>query len=280
MIQFNGQWVDHIDVTDRGLQYGDGLFETIRVGKGRPTCWRKHLDRLENDAARLGIPLDRSLIEQESFHFLDKIIPSISNDGEGIMKLIVTRGSGGRGYRPPDSPRPSRIIQWHPLPPGLAQQQRDGMAVMQCAHPVSVNPALAGIKHLNRLDQVMASRELRAPYEEGFMLDPQGMLVEGTRSNVFMVQAGRLWTPALECCGVAGVLRSILLDRAPGEGLEVLSTRRQVTTLMEADEVFVCNSVAGILPVTEAQIEGTTIRFPAGSLTRHLQSRLPEWMDS
>ena len=279
MIQINGQLTDRIDALDRGLQYGDGLFETVLVRQGEAVFWKAHLDRLMRDAGRIGIPLDLALIEAESSAFMRRISSSESSDRSGILKLVVTRGRGGRGYRPPDVPDPNRILQWHPLPPHLQDQQEQGIAVMTCSHPVSTNPALAGIKHLNRLDQVMASRELRAPCSEGLMLDTEGMLVEGTRSNIFMVRHGTLSTPSLQRCGVAGILRSCLMQIAASQGIDVELMRQPPEILFAANEVFVCNSVVGILPVTELAVQSRVVKFPVGPVTRYLQGRLREWSD-
>lgn len=276
MMLVNGAADTRIEAADRGLQYGDGLFETMLVLGGQPRHWPRHLSRLTTDARRLGIQVDQQRVEEEVFHFLAAQPATAPGSVDGILKVIITRGCGGRGYRAPESSSPSRILQWHPLPPGLERQRRDGIAVTGCRHPVSINPVLAGIKHLNRLDQVMASGELEPPWEEGLMCDTDGRLVEGTRSNVFLVQGGCLRTPALARCGVAGILRGEVLRLARERALpaEVIDTGPE--SLLEADEIFVCNSVAGILPVRRLAVLQQGRELSPGPVTRALQQWLEE----
>lgn len=276
MMLINGDPDTRIAAADRGLQYGDGLFETILVLGGQPWLWPQHLARLTIDADRLGIPVDPQLMQEEAFGLLDSLPDSPSGTSDGILKLILTRGCGGRGYRAPRPPTPSRVLQWHPLPPGLDRQRRDGIAVRGCRHPVSINPVLAGIKHLNRLDQVMASSELEPPWDEGVMCDTDGRLVEGTRSNVFLVKDGCLRTPALTRCGVSGILRAELLRLASDRNLPVDEIDTGLRSLLEADEIFVCNSVAGILPVRRIVVLQQDRELSPGPVTRKLQRWLEE----
>lgn len=280
MMMINGDTDTRINVLDRGLQYGDGLFETVLLHDHSPVLWPAHLQRLLAGARRLGIPVDGQQLEEEVGRFLSAHSAQYSDIPDGILKVIVTRGSGGRGYRPPDSPETSRILQWHPLPPDLTGQQRDGIAVTGCCQPVSINPALAGLKHLNRLDQVMASRELQPPFEEGLMCDPDGLLVEGTRSNVFLVQNGVLQTPSVERSGVAGIIRAALLEMAANAGVDTAVITAEARILLDADEVFVCNSIAGILPVRQLVLAGETRLFAPGATTRTLQHWLEEHQKS
>jgi len=280
MMMINGDWSSRVDALDRGLQYGDGLFETVLLLDHGPVLWPAHLQRLLAGARQLGIPLDAQKLENEVTEFLSGCVRNHPDDTHGILKVIVTRGSGGRGYRPPGSPEISRILQWHRMPDGVLAQRRDGIAVTACRQPVSINPVLAGLKHLNRLDQVLASRELRPPFEEGLMCDPDGLLVEGTRSNVFLIQDGVLRTPSVERCGVAGIIRATLLEGAPNVGLDTAVVSAGPRMLLQADELFVCNSVAGILPVRELVLGESTRSYAPGPLTRGLQHWLEEYQRS
>jgi 4-amino-4-deoxychorismate lyase len=280
MMWVNGETGIRIEVSDRGLQYGDGLFETILVLEARPHYWPRHLERLTRDAGRLGIVMDPQTVQEETFRFLDCLPAGPGNTSDGILKVILTRGSGGRGYRPPEPSFPSRILQWHPLPDDLGRQRDEGIAVTGCRHPVSINPVLAGIKHLNRLDQVMASSELAPFWEEGMMCDPEGRLVEGTRSNVFLIQDGDLRTPSLTRCGVAGVLRGEILRLASERGLPVEVIDTGLESLLDADEIFVCNSVAGILPVRRLDVLQQRRNLSPGPVTRRLQHWLEEQSSS
>lgn len=276
MMLINGEPGSRIEAADRGLQYGDGLFETVLVLGGRPRYWSLHLDRLTTDAARLGIPADPLLMEEEACRLLDSLPGRPPEARDGILKMILTRGCGGRGYRAPQPSSPARILQWHPLPLDLERQRVEGVAVTVCRHPLSINPVLAGIKHLNRLDQVMASSELEPPWEEGVMCDTEGRLVEGTRSNVFLVEDGCLRTPTLARCGVAGILRGEVLRLARDRGLPAQVSDMPLQSLLQAQEVFVCNSVAGILPVRRIAAQQQCRELSPGPLTRSLQGWLEE----
>ena len=267
----NGRESDTLPASDRGLLYGDGLFETVRIRESRPLLWSAHLQRLERDAARLGIPCPLSLIEEESRQLLQAMADA--GHSEGILKIILTRGSGGRGYAPPNPAQARRIIQWHDLPPQMAERAAQGIRVRICEHPLSENPRLAGIKHLNRLDQVLASAELSGDIDEGLMCDQQGRIIEGCKSNLFLVRDRQLHTPSLERSGVAGVMRAWLLEQARALPEIEVQTPGTVlrSALHEADEIFVCNSVIGLWPLQELHDGEHLLRFDPGPVCRTLQ---------
>lgn len=267
----NGRESDTLPATDRGLLYGDGLFETVRIRESRPLLWSAHLQRLERDAARLGIPCPLSRIDEESRQVLQGMADT--DRSEGILKIILTRGSGGRGYTPPDPVQARRIIQWHDLPGGMMERTTHGIRVRICDHPLSENPRLAGIKHLNRLDQVLASAELSGDFDEGLMCDQEGRIIEGCKSNLFLVRDRQLHTPSLERAGVAGVMRAWLLEQArtlPDVEVQAPGTFLR-SALHEADELFVCNSVIGLWPLRELQDRDHLLRFDPGPVCRTLQ---------
>lgn len=279
MMLINGKPGESVSASDRSLQYGDGLFETLRVRNGRPELWSRHLERLRDGAERLGIPLDTAVLEKEVLQLLSQQVGQ--DQSQGVLKILLSRGAGGRGYTPPEPAVPVRLLQWHPLPPGLEGRARDGIAVCCCRHPVSLNPALAGLKHNNRLDQVMASRELGSHHAEGLMFEPAGSLIEGTRSNVFLVKGSHLMTPSLESGGVAGIMRGLILElcRDTDHQAQVRPVSRD--DLMLATEIFVCNSVMGIQPVIQVDIE-QDIRWqnPPGPVTRRIQQLIDERLAS
>ncbi len=211
----NGVAVDCVDASDRGLLYGDGLFETMAVSNGRVSSWSRHVARLLAGCERLGMAVDTMQLAQEADELL-------VGTGQGVLKVIVTRGSGGRGYRVPDKAAPRRILQLHPWPEFPATARETGVAVRLCTTRLCQNPLLAGIKHLNRLEQVLARREWQDPQiAEGLLQDADGRLVEGTMSNLFLVRDQVLLTPDLRRCGVAGIMRSIILDLAERQSLTV-----------------------------------------------------------
>lgn len=232
-----------LEILDRGLQYGDGLFETIRIQRGRPCQWRRHLDRLLSGAGRLGIePPDPGLLLAEAL--------AVARDIEdGVLKLILTRGAGGRGYRPPMSTAPSRLLMSFVRPPDQASAWRDGIALRLCRTPASVSPALAGIKHLNRLDSVLARREWQDhSIAEGLMLDPDGWLVGGTMTNVFLWDGRRLATPCIDRSGVAGTVRALVAAMASDFGIQCAESRLSRTRLETAPAIFLTNSIVGVWP--------------------------------
>ena len=243
----NGQPASEIPVADRGLQYGDGLFETIRVSNGRCRHWMLHLARLRRGCEALGIRMpDPELLKTEARRLL-----ASGDFQEVILKLIVTRGSGGRGYAPRNMLPPSRIFSVHPLPRYPAHWFKRGVRARFCDMRLSRQPRLAGIKHLNRLEQVLARQEWGSEFAEGIMLDEQGNVVEGVMSNLFALIDGRLVTPPLEQCGVAGVVREWLLRRADGLGRDVVEAPLRPEMLLDAEALFLTNSVIGVWQVAE-----------------------------
>lgn len=258
----NGVAADCIDVSDRGLLYGDGLFETMAVHNGRVVSWPRHMARLLAGCERLGIPaVDTVQLAQEADGLLAGAV-------RGVLKIIVTRGSGGRGYHVPEAVAPRRILQLHPWPDFPSTAGEAGVAVRLCSMRLCHNPRLAGIKHLNRLEQVLARQEWDDPeIPEGLMLDVDEHLVEGTMSNLFLVREEMLLTPDLRRCGVAGIMRSIVLDLAERLALSARIQPLDITDLQAADEVFLCNSLFGIWPVSA--VEGR--RYRRGAITTHMQ---------
>lgn len=235
---------------DRGFLYGDGLFETIRFLSGRLLLWEPHRRRLLSGCDVLGIDLD--------LNYLDSLIPKIiasAPSTDCILKVIVTRGTGGRGYTPPSPIRPTVLFQWYALASDIVSNSKNGIDVIFCRHPLSVNSVTAGIKHLNRLDQVLASRELSdaalhtPTVREGLMLDLDSNLIEGTRSNVFVVIKNQLCTPELTRCGVDGVMRNRLIELFASNGVEVVVRTIQHHELKQGSEAFLCNSVFGVWPI-------------------------------
>jgi len=258
---------NQLPANDRGLAYGDGLFETIRIHRGRPLFLEQHLQRLALGCERLGIAADIPQWRQ----WLELALHDAAVSD--VLKLIITRGSGGRGYRPPEAAQPRCIISLHAFPRHDTHDPRDGIKAFVCEQRLAQQPALAGIKHLNRLEQVLASREFPDnSWHEGLMCDYTDHLVEGTRSNVFLCLDGRLVTPDLSLSGIAGVMRAQLIDLF-GSRVEIAAV--PVNSLLDANEVFVCNSVLGVWPVTQLRFAGRDIRMAVGPLALEAQA----WLD-
>lgn len=235
-----------VSADDRGFAYGDGLFETIAVRNGACRLFAAHLQRLSGSATRLGLPVpDSDYLERECQ-------AAIGSEQTGTLKIIYTRGAGRRGYAPPDSVAPLLAVGFSAVCP--AAVSLDGIAVRLCATHVAVSPALAGMKTLNRLEQVLARSEWTTDeFAEGLMFAPDERLICGTMSNVFLVTATGLQTPRLDQSGVRGVMRQQLMELAAQQALDVCERAISRDELFAADDVFLTNSQVGMLPV--ARIE-------------------------
>lgn len=267
-VWINGKRTTQVDYRDRGLQYGDGLFETMRVHDGRIALLSHHLDRVLLGCRRLHIPTPgRQLLQRE-------ILRAAADRPDAVLKLIVTRGIGERGYRAPQPCHPTRLVLCddHPV-----RRAGDGkpVRVRLCRTRLSDNTALAGLKTLNRLDSVLARNEWRDPrISEGLMLDRDGHIVCGTMSNVFIGRNGRFITPTLDRCGVAGVMRRWVLDTARRCRMNVREGRVSVAQLLRADEIFLTNAVIGIWTVG-AVVDRNVLSRPAlSTLADVLRTRL------
>ena len=224
---------------DRGLAYGDGLFETVLLRDGAPVLWRYHMARLAQGCQRLGIPL----LSQEVLDATWQGDPTAEFE---VLKLILTRGSGGRGYAQPEQVTPRLLSRRTPFQPSVKRLQ-EGVTVRLCDLQLARQPRLAGIKHLNRLENVLARREWNdATIAEGLLADSEGLIVEATSMNVFWQQAGEVFTPQLDQCGVAGTLRAALLE----EGA-VAEDALTLDQLADVERLWVANSVQGVWPVTK-----------------------------
>ncbi len=227
-----------VPTTDRGLMYGDGVFETMRVHAGTLPLWPRHGERLLAGARRLGLALPPLDMLEANIH------DAIAAVDSGVLKLLVTRGSGGRGYAPPSDPVPTWMLSLHELP--STSTSAKGLRLHWCQTRLAVQPALAGIKHCNRLEQVLARAECdQAGCDEGLMQSIAGEVVCATAANLLVLREGRWITPPVEGCGVAGVCRGWLLDQRLVEVGP--SSPREVET---ADALALCNAVRGILPAS------------------------------
>ncbi|WP_020681518.1 aminodeoxychorismate lyase [Marinobacterium rhizophilum] len=265
----NGVPADTVAVTDRGLAYGDGLFETVQLRAGRPLLLDLHLERLRHGCERLSI--DTRSLFSELQNDLERITSLCELQDFGVLKIVITRGAGGRGYLPQAGVSATRILLLSAMPEYPDQPAQAGVTVRWCDMTLALNPRLAGIKHLNRLEQVLARSEWNDPaIREGILCDAEGFVVEGTMSNLLWVRGGILYAPLLDRCGVAGVLRTQLLLLAARAGIEVVEGRFHKTELEQADEVMLCNSLIDIWPVVALGAQ----HWSVGPVTRQLQSLL------
>ena len=287
MTLVNGKQQTQIDVTDRGLAYGDGLFETIAYVQDSLHNWDLHWQRFKFGAHKLAIKLP------EEAHLLKQIAAELNAsadvDSEAVLKsgtqrvikVIITRGQGGRGYLSPQPQQSSVIVSVHPWPEKALQEYQQGIHATVCQTCLAKQPALAGIKHLNRLEQVLGRNEFHySAFQEGIMLacsepspgqrvdgqraDGQrvdrksALVVEGTSSNIFFVSNGQLLTPKIDTCGVRGTIREAILSLAPQLGIAVQQDDYFLQQLKGMSEVFFTNSVYGIVPVASITISNTS----------------------
>jgi 4-amino-4-deoxychorismate lyase len=258
-----GEISDRVLALDRGLQYGDGLFETMAVFQGTPRFWQTHMDRLAAGCETLGLPMTPQSV------LLREVQTVSSGRNRNVVKVILTRGLSGRGYAPDPQVRTNRIVCSWAWPEDPGDLVHTGIRTRICDLRLAIQPALAGLKHLNRLEQVLARAEWTDRLiHEGILLDAEDCVVSAISSNIFLVLGGRLLTPRMDRCGVRGVMRSAIL----GAFRDRCEQRRiSIDMLPDADEIFVCNAVRGIFPVTRID----HWEYSIGPVTREVQ----EWLE-
>ena len=259
----NGQTTTHLSVYDRGLHYGDGVFETMRVNNGSIVMWTEHFTRLQLGCQRLNINIDPDVISQQ----LNEIQRQIFG---GVLKLIVTRGEAERGYRVDASKAATSIWLYSEATVYPPYFYSEGVDVCLCQTTVSRNPYLAGIKHLNRLESVLARQEWQDEYQEGLMCDEFGNIIEGTMSNFFAIKGDTLITTDLNMSGVMGVMRQHLLDIARQESIPTEVRSLPLAELEEIDAAMLSNSLFGVWPVRRI----AKYHYSINALYRHLAARV------
>ncbi|UTV26787.1 aminodeoxychorismate lyase [Photobacterium atrarenae] len=266
MILINGVETDTVTVADRALQYGDGCFTTILVEQGQPRLWPLHLQRLQNTLAALRIAAPDWQALAEQVHLLAAAFPD-----KGGVKVLISRGAGGRGYSPAGCLVTQVIVSDFAWPAQYLQWQQHGIALGVCRQRLSISPMLAGLKHLNRLEQVLLKQEAQAQgWLDAVVLDAEGYVAETIASNLFWRQGQTVFTPALESCGVHGVMRAHVLSLLEQSPYCIEFVKTPLNELLCADEVFITNAVMALVPVNE--IEGNT--FTQQTLLHELKERL------
>ncbi|MDH5649264.1 MAG: aminodeoxychorismate lyase [Gammaproteobacteria bacterium] len=256
---------DSVTIYDRGLQFGDGLFETIAVREELPLLWLLHWARLQRGCGLLGIqpPEEQRLTEE-----IKSLCQGVD---KGIVKLVLTRGNSSRGYALDKKALPNLVLYLFSWPENIEARRAQGAHLRLCRTRLASGSFLAGVKHLNRLEQVLAKAELAGEQEEGLMLNTAGDVVEGVSTNVFALIGDRLQTPDLSGCGVQGVMREHILMSAPELGIDVRITTLTPGDLIRAHEVFLTNSIIGIWPVKQFQQTVYAPGLVTERLTEHLR---------
>ncbi|WP_456377511.1 aminodeoxychorismate lyase [Thiolapillus sp.] len=232
----NGIPRDQISILDRSLQFGDGLFETLAVVENRVCLWNLHMQRLQAGCKRLGIVApDARLLYQEA-------IQLVADQQQAALKIVITRGASERGYKPAAAVPPTRILSLFSWDGPCSDPLRISVSSRRLGH----NPDLAGIKHLNRLEQVLARMECAEDIQEALMLDVQGQVIEGIMSNLFIHKGQQLFTPLLDHCGVEGVTRKAVMDKAKDKDVEVITGNFTLDEVLQSDALYLTNSLGGI----------------------------------
>lgn len=262
VVWFNGERGAAPSPLSRGLHYGDGVFRTMLLHDGTIVDLERQLAKLATDAGTLDLELAPSL--------RDELAAACAGADSGVVKLLLLRAGAARGYRPAGAAA-DRLLIRYPLPEFPPRHWLDGIAATRSPVTLGAQRQLAGIKHLNRLEQVLASRDWSVGVDEAILGDEQGRPICGTRSNLFWVTGGALHTPVLDRCGVAGMMRAKLIALAARLGLEVRVVAQDWQALADADEAFVCNSLIGIWPLRALDAR----QWPApGPLTSDLMRAL------
>jgi 4-amino-4-deoxychorismate lyase len=263
----DGKAERQIDVADRGLTYGDGLFETIAVRDSRCRFLPEHLQRLARGCRQLGIP------DQDLALLTDEAEMLASGINHGVLKIIVTRGIGRRGYKPPTPPVPTRIVGVEQTDAANNSHCQTGIRARLCKTRLGSNPALAGVKTLNRLENVLARAEWNdVSISEGLLCNQDGHLICGTMSNLFLIKGGAVKTPDLTECGITGIMREQITQCCGAADIPLEICQLTLEDAQHADELFVCNSSFGIWPI----IQLDNYNLEIGPVTRALITALSE----
>lgn len=267
----NGDPVESVLVNDRGVQYGDGLFETIAIRGGEPRLWQYHMDRLAEgcDRLRIKMPAESTLSEG----VVDALQQSAVPTGYCVVKIIVTAGIGLRGYGRARSESATLLMGVFPAQPHPVERYRDGVNTVLCRTRLASDSPTAGLKTLNRLEQVLARSEFAESGEfEGLTMDADDNIICGTMSNVFFVADNSISTPPLDRCGVKGVMRRHVIESLSEQDIGIQFKTLNLANLQGIQEVFVSNSQFGIMPVQSC----ADLRWPVGDTTRKIMSILAD----
>ncbi|MGB9093189.1 MAG: aminodeoxychorismate lyase [Gallionella sp.] len=271
----NGKPGVMLSIRDRGLLYGDGVFRTLHAIRGKAQHWTLHYLKLRHDCSALGIACpDAGLLSAE----LDSLLAQYP---DGVVKLVVTRGQGSRGYAPRFDAEITHFWDISPLPDHPSDLATHGIRAILCRLRLGRQPRLAGIKHLNRLENVLAAAEcsdarvLDPEIAEGLMQDTDGNVIEGTRSNLFVVSGGKLITPELSHSGVAGVQRDRVIEWSKQNDLPLEIRNIGLDEVLQADELFVVNSIIGLWPIQNLE-QRRWMEFPVAMRIRQAWSNETE----
>jgi len=241
---------------DRGLLYGDGFFTTVLVQSGQLVNWSAHWQRLQLSAQRLKFPplSEPKLLCQIAAELVD------TDEDYAVIKILVSRGLGGLGYQPLPKPHPIIYVQKLAFPNVLKNDQawpffsvKMTLSAIRCAD----QPLLAGLKHCNRLENVMAREALiGSSFDEAVMLNPQGEVISATQANLVLIKDNQLITPELSRSGVMGTCLSSLPRALKNTQWQWQIRPVSLDEVYQAEAIFCCNAVRGVMPVMQFQQQG------------------------
>lgn len=266
----NGQFNQSISPLDRGFAYGDGVFRTMVMRNGLPDFWPAHYQKLVADCSAIGIVCPSAELLMSDLQQL------FSVEEVAVAKIIITRGEGTRGYTPPAITAPTRVLIKSKMPEYPPENFSEGVHVCICETRLAIQPKLAGIKHLNRLENVLARMEYKDPkLAEGIMLDIDDHVIECTAANIFARFGDTLMTPSLAKCGIAGITRQHILALANTLNLKTIIDTFDMPKLLNADEVIICSSLYGAWQVlTIVENDNKTHIIKTGALAGNIRAAL------
>lgn len=267
----NGVKQSTLAASDRGMQFGDGCFTTAAVLQGKILLLESHMHRLKAGCERLWIgDVDWDQLEAE-------MKQAAHEQTQAVLKVIISAGSGGRGYSRLGCCEPTRIVSLAPWPQHYAGLQQQGASLRLSPVRLARNPQFAGIKHLNRLEQVMIRAHLdQTDADEALVLDTEGWVVECCAANLFWRQGRQIFTPDVSAAGVDGIMRRSLMAQLAAAGHACQVIKSEPAQLLDADEVVICNALMPVLPVR--QIEA--VQFTERSLFNQLHASCKKIMDA
>lgn len=244
MFLINGVEQDTLAASDRGLQFGDGCFTTARIQHGEIAFFSQHIERLQKTCAALTILFTEWSQLQQEMQLLAR------QQGDGVLKVVITRGSGGRGYSPSACQAPTRILSTSSAPAHYVRWQQEGISLALSGIRLGRNPQLAGLKHLNRLEQVLIRAELeQSGADEALVLDSEGWVTECCAANIFWRAGDTVFTPRLDQAGVKGIMRQHCLSHLAQSRFDVVEVNARESAVYQADEVIICNTLMPVIPV-------------------------------
>ncbi len=270
MVMIDRNFVSKSSQLDYINMFGHGVFETMRIFKCDAPLLSYHVERLHKHSKKIHIQTDIQDLRERVTYFLSNIRPQ--NSQGGVLRLTVASGGSAGGYRINRASKPNCIISYRSLPTERKSRLSKGMKMRVCDYRLPSNPFLSGIKHLNRLDQILARSEWDEQFDDGIMLDQYDSVVETTFGNIFFRSANGWVTPLIDECGIEGVMRSLIVKKIMPMMAESIEVRKvELHEIKDCSEWFVCNAVRGILPVS---FLSPNISWSIGENTKKLRRAL------